>query len=492
MKIAPKFTLALVAGILVVHVGAAVVRVQREVDLFQQDTTRDSKMLGRALAHAAESAWRTGGEAEVSRLIAHATMREDHVNVRWVWIDAPPGDARAPAAARQALEPLTRGRTAVARIDHDPALYTYVPIHLPGERITAIEVEDPYEYAQSYLRQSIINTSLATLLLVTLCALLAWVLGIVLIGRPVRLLVEQARRVGRGNLEQRLAIESRDEIGELAGEMNNMCDGLQQAYHRVEAATQARIAALEQLRHADRLTTVGTLASGVAHELGTPINVVDGYAQLLREDASAGERAHDSADVIMRQCKRMTQIIRQLLDFARSGGPKGTTADVGEVARETLRMLEPLSRKRQVKTTLERGDSAAVARIEYGAMQQVLANVVINGLHAMPGGGSLAIVISREHRAPGPDQPEADYLCVSVRDTGVGMDEEVRKRIFEPFFTTKDVGEGTGLGLSVAYGIVRDHGGWIDVISEPGQGSVFSIYLPLMIDAPRGGREQAA
>jgi signal transduction histidine kinase len=315
------------------------------------------------------------------------------------------------------------------------------------------------------------------LLLVALCALLAWVLGVAIIARPVRLLVEQARRVGRGDLEQRLAIETRDEIGELAREMNNMCDGLQQAHGRADAATQARLAAMEQLRHADRLTTVGTLASGLAHELGTPINVVDGHAQLLRDDATAGKRAHASADVISRQCARMTAIIRQLLDFARSEGPGGTTADLGEVARDTLRMLTPLTRKRQVKTTIECGDQAAVARIEYGAMQQVLANIVINALHAMPGGGSLCVRVCRERRAPEPSQPEVEYLCVSVQDTGIGMDEEVKKRIFEPFFTTKDVGEGTGLGLSVAHGIVHDHGGWIEVTSEPEQGSIFSIYL---------------
>jgi two-component system, NtrC family, sensor kinase len=207
--------------------------------------------------------------------------------------------------------------------------------------------------------------------------------------------------------------------------------------------------------------------------------VVEGYAQLLREDPAMPEQARDSADVISRQCKRMTQIIRQLLDFARRGGISGVAADLRQVASETLRMIEPLARKREVNTVLEQSDAAAIARIEHGPMQQVLANLVINGLHAMPKGGTLTVRVYQERAAPpGTGEPEADYLCVSVQDAGIGMDEEVRKRIFEPFFTTKEVGEGTGLGLSVAYGIVRDHGGWIDVASEPGQGSRFSIYLP--------------
>jgi two-component system, NtrC family, sensor kinase len=480
MKIAPKFTLALIAGILAVHTGSAAIRVQREVRLFQHDTSRDTKMLGRAIAYSAENAWRAGGDAEVARLIARATRREHHVSIRWVWLDAPPGHEQAPVVATGLLEPLAQGRSAIVRASkRDPAFYTYLPVDVPGDRIAAIEVKDPFEDAQSYLRQSVINISLATLVLVVLCALLAWGLGTVFIGRRVRLLVEQARRVGQGDLEQRLVIASKDEIGELAREMNKMCDGLQEAHERAEAATRARIAAMEQLRHADRLTTVGTLASGVAHELGTPINVVEGYAQLLREDPAMPEQARDSADVISRQCKRMTQIIRQLLDFARRGGISGVAADLRQVASETLRMIEPLARKREVNTVLEQSDTAAIARIEHGPMQQVLANLVINGLHAMPKGGTLTVRVYQERAAPpGTGEPEADYLCVSVQDAGIGMDEEVRKRIFEPFFTTKEVGEGTGLGLSVAYGIVRDHGGWIDVASEPGQGSRFSIYLP--------------
>jgi two-component system, NtrC family, sensor kinase len=480
MKIAPKFTLALIAGIVAVHTGSAAIRVQREVRLFQHDTSRDTKMLGRTLAYSAENAWRAGGEAEVARLIAHATRREHHVSIRWIWLDAPPGHEQAPTVAIELLEPLTRGRSTITRASKDdPAFYTYLPVNIPGDRIAAIEVKDPFDDAQSYMRQSIINISLATLALVALCALLAWGLGAALIGRRVRLLVEQARRVGKGDLAQRLMIASRDEIGELAREMNKMCEGLQHAHERAEAATRARIATMEQLRHADRLTTVGTLASGVAHELGTPINVVEGYAQLLREDPAISEQARESVDVISRQCKRMTQIIRQLLDFARRGGIRGALADLRQVASETLRMIEPLARKRDVKIILEQSADAAVARIEHGPMQQVLANLMINGLHAMPNGGTLSLRVYQDRAAPpGTGEPEADYLCVSVEDTGIGMDEEVRERIFEPFFTTKDVGEGTGLGLAVAYGIVRDHGGWIDVVSAPGQGSRFSIYLP--------------
>jgi two-component system NtrC family sensor kinase len=482
MRVSNKLTLTLIAGILLVHAGSAWTRVRREVELFHDDVARDSKVLGRALAHAVGKTWLTGGERAAIVLIEHATERESDLDIRWVWLDAPPGTAQAPMASLADLAPLRRGEAVSLRIGMaGSALYTYVPVDIPGDRLGAIQIADMLEEEQSYLRRSVINVAIATIILVILCAALAWVLGDALIGRPVKMLVEQARRVGQGDLSQRLVSHSRDEMGELADEMNRMCDGLQHARDRVASETQARISAMEQLRHADRLKTVGTLASGVAHELGTPINVIDGYAQLIREDRAASERATEGAEVIAKQCKRMTQIIRQLLDFSRRGRADGASSDLRDVARDTVRMLEPIARKRGVSLALEPGEGAAMARIAFGQMQQVLTNLVINGVHATPAGGAVSLAIRRVLAAT-PRDAGGEHLCVSVTDTGTGMDEETRKRIFEPFFTTKDVGEGTGLGLAVAYGIIQDYGGWIDVDSEPGQGSRFSIHLPLCPD----------
>jgi two-component system NtrC family sensor kinase len=489
MRVAHKLTLTLIGGILLVHAGSAWVRVQREVGLFEHDAARDSKVLGRALRHAVEKTWSTSGEDAAIQLVAHGNSRESHLDIRWVWPDAEPGDEHAPAASRAELARLDEGSFTLQLGDGEGAFYTYIPVMAPDGRQGAIEIGDAQHDEQSYLRRSIFIVALTSFVLVVLCAALAWALGDVFIGRPVKMLVEQARRVGRGDLGQRLAHRSRDELGELAEEMNRMCDGLQEAGERVFAETRRRISAIEQLRHADRLKTVGTLASGVAHELGTPINIIDGYAQLIREDRAASERAKEGAEVISKQCKRMAQIIRQLLDFARRGRPDGGTTDLRDVARDTLRMIEPLARKRNVAVELAHDDNPAVARIAFGQMQQVLTNIVINGVHAMPTGGTISLAV---RRAPGPpsESAAAGHVCITVADTGTGMDEETRKRAFEPFFTTKDVGEGTGLGLAVVYGIVQDHGGWIDVDSQPGHGSRFSIYLPASPDAASPGTEE--
>ena len=394
-----------------------------------------------------------------------------------MWIDGREG--RVPAIAADSLRPLDEGSAVVVRSnDGDGPVYTYVPVSIPGHGLGAIEIADPFVDERAYMRSSIVSTLVMTTALVGLCALATWVLGVTLIGRPVQRLVAQARAIGRGDLDQRLALPVTDELGELGREMDLMCDRLQEARSRLEVESQTRIRAVEQLRHADRLTTVGTLASGIAHELGTPINVIEGHSALIREDPDAGARAMESAQVISRQCKRMAGIIRQLLDFARRGGQHDTTTDAAAVARQTVHMVAPLARRRDVDASIHAPEGQTSVAIAFDQLQQVLANLIMNGVHAMPDGGQLSVRITRRTaRRPG-DERDAEFVAIGVADTGVGIDPGIADRVFEPFFTTKDVGEGTGLGLSVAYGIVQDHGGWIELESTPRHGSTFTVYLP--------------
>jgi signal transduction histidine kinase len=479
MKVAHKLSALLLGGILLIHGASATVWILRERAQIQEDFARDEKVLGRALSLAVAEIWRVAGEEAALTYVQQASDRRDEVEIRWVWLDAVAPHPQAPVASSDALRPLAHGELVVVHHGEDLAatVYTYVPAQIPGARAGAIEIADALIDEEAFLRENVVSALVTAGLLVVLCGLLAWSLGSAFIGRPIGLLVKHARNVGTGDLGQRLSSRSRDEIGELARALNQMCDGLQQARDRVDAEVAARLATVEQLRHADRLATVGTLASGVAHELGTPINVVEGHAQLIQEDRAANEQCKEYAEVITRQCKRMAQIIRDLLKFARRSGGSGGSTDLGDVVRETLRMLEPLTHKRDVTASVV-NEGAAIARIEFDQMQQVLTNIFVNAIQSMPDGGTVAVRISTERvETPGKAQDAAEYLCVRVEDSGVGMDEETKKRIFEPFFTTKDVGDGTGLGLSVAFGIVQDHGGWIDVVSESGRGSTFVIYL---------------
>jgi len=182
----------------------------------------------------------------------------------------------------------------------------------------------------------------------------------------------------------------------------------------------------------------------------------------------------------------ITAIIRQLLDFSRRRGPSLGPGDLRPLAGRTVELLASLARKRGVVIAVDAPEGAVTAQIDPGQIQQVLANLVVNGLQAMPSGGRLTLRLGRRYATPPSDVdgPAGEYATITVEDQGDGIVQEDLPRIFEPFFTTKDVGEGTGLGLSVAYGIVREHGGWIDVESTPGAGSRFTCFLRMASEEP--------
>ncbi|AKU96444.1 Sensor histidine kinase [Labilithrix luteola] len=252
---------------------------------------------------------------------------------------------------------------------------------------------------------------------------------------------------------------------------------------KVDDEIQQRESAVGQLRHAERLTTVGKLASGIAHELGTPLNVVAGRAALIASKRIEGDDARKSAEVIVAQTERMTAIIRHLLDFARRGGTRKTVVDLNRLVHETTSMIEPLATKHSARLQIE-ASTTVVASVNASEMQQVLTNLLVNAFHAMPRGGTVHVEVGKANVKSPPKHAKRapSYAVLRVRDEGTGIAPDHLPHIFDPFFTTKDVGTGTGLGLSVTFGIIRDHGGWIDVTTKLDQGTEFAIYLPQLPD----------
>jgi signal transduction histidine kinase len=255
---------------------------------------------------------------------------------------------------------------------------------------------------------------------------------------------------------------------------------------RLELEVSQRESAVEQLRHADRLNTVGKLASGLAHELGTPLYVVAGRASLIASRRVAGDEACKSAEVIVQQTERMTAIIRNLLSFARRGGARKSPLDLTRLVRETVTLLEPLAKKQGVAIHVMNG-TPHVAPVNAGELQQVLTNLVMNAVQAMPKGGAVRVTLEQGPVSTGPGRAARSgtpYARIRVKDEGTGIAPDVLPHIFDPFFTTKDVGDGTGLGLSVTFGIIRDHGGWIEASSTLGEGAEFVVFLPQNDDTP--------
>ena len=488
MRLARKLVFGILVGIIAVLVLSAWLRVRREIELYDTDMAHDDLAVGQAIAKAVTRIWRSEGEDAGLDFLRSFSPSESHVHVRWVWLDGTAGpDTTARLAATEIADAIA-GHELSRRSVEVGYQMTYVPLTAPSGRRGALELAESLQAEEDYVRRSVWNAALTTGTLLAVAAILAAVLGTLFVGRPVHQLVGKVRRIATGDLETPLSLQRHDELGELARAINQMCESLAAANEAARREAAARLAAVEQLRHADRLTTVGKLASGIAHELGTPLNIVAGRGYMIAAREATGDEIYENARIIMEQTERMTRIIRQLLDFARPRPVEKARTDLHAIATQTAALLRPMAEKEGVQIVLGGPDEPAVAVADGGQMQQVITNLVVNSIHASGNGGTVTVGFRPEVITPPFSHGGArgKYLCMYVEDTGHGMDSETQARIFDPFFTTKDVGSGTGLGLSIVYGIVRDHRGWIDVKSAVGQGTTISIHLP--IEAEEGPR----
>jgi signal transduction histidine kinase len=236
--------------------------------------------------------------------------------------------------------------------------------------------------------------------------------------------------------------------------------------------------AIAQLRHAERLNVIGTLAAGVAHELGTPLSVIAGNAEILDTEGLSRDKRHRASTTIVGQVKRMTDIISHLLEFGRRGGGARQLTDLRVLVAKAAKLLEPIALQSRCTIACADCPDEAKAMVNPGEIEQVLANLLLNAIQATPNGGTVRVSCEVE-RASRTRRGSASFAYVVVEDEGSGIRPEDLPQIFDPFFTTKGVGKGTGLGLSVTYGIVEDHGGSIHVKSELGRGSRFVVRLPM-------------
>jgi PAS domain S-box-containing protein len=241
-----------------------------------------------------------------------------------------------------------------------------------------------------------------------------------------------------------------------------------------------------QFRQAQKMEAVGMLAGGIAHEFNNLLQAVCGYTKLALEGLPPVEQPYQDLQLVLRSADRATALTRQLLSFGRRQVLERTQVDPNQVVVDLVKMLRPLIGENiEVRTLLATELSAIDA--DAGQLQQVLLNLCINARDAMPAGGRLTlrsqqVSLSEEFCACHPGTKVGRYVLLSVADTGSGMTADVRARIFEPFFTTKEPGRGTGLGLAMVYGMVVQHGGIIDVYSEPQLGTTFKLYLPIAGD----------
>jgi signal transduction histidine kinase len=243
-------------------------------------------------------------------------------------------------------------------------------------------------------------------------------------------------------------------------------------------AEEERARLQEQLRHADRLATIGQLAAGVAHELNEPLEIILAFSELVNENPDAPEQIVRDLEKILAASLHAREIVKNLLIFARQMPTIESTVDLSDIAAEALAFLESRFDKDNVRCVRELAPDLPAVTADPGQLNQVIVNLVVNAVQAMPEGGTLTV----RTRADG------EFVRLEVEDTGIGMTEETMRSIFLPFFTTKEVGKGTGLGLPVVHGIVTAHGGTVTAESEPGKGSRFEVRIPLHPPARKEGR----
>jgi signal transduction histidine kinase len=473
MKLARKLIAALALVLITLSGLSGYLGVRREVTLFENDMHRDHQALGAVLGRALAEVYKHGGRGDTMAALARLTADRTPV-VRW--LDDP--------RDRSALRPSDRP--------------TIIPVEVDGKVVGALQIAESLTTERAYIQRTIWRNVIVASALALGGSLVVFWLTMRLVGRPIQVLREKTRQIGAGNLGPPLEIAGRrDEVAELAADLNTMCEDLEAARRRIQSETEGRLHALDQLRHADRLATVGTLASGIAHEMGTPLGVMLVQARMIEERELNADETASAGKVIADQVDRISKIIRQLLDFARSRGRHVSPpaeplaleyADLAPLAGTAVALVRPLADRAKVRVVVE-GGPGVFARVDGGLIQQVILNLVMNALQASQAGSLVMITVARARETPpaeagaAPGEGESEFAQIVVEDQGSGIPPEILPRIFEPFFTTKDVGQGTGLGLAVSYGIVREHGGWIGVDSEVGRGTRFTVHLPV-VDVP--------
>ena len=284
--------------------------------------------------------------------------------------------------------------------------------------------------------------------------------------KPIRHLVFASKRLAEGDLTHRVQLKSKDEIGELGETFNFMVESLTDRDEQLKRYTQQKI------MESERLAIIGQLAAGVAHELNNPLGGVLVYSHLLLEDLDGEDPKRENLEKIVKQATRCKEIVKGLLDFARQTEPEIELADVNKILKDTLSLVENQALFQNIKISRSFCSSPPQVMVDKAQIQQVLMNIVFNAAEAMEGYGDL-IISTRVAEA---DQ----FMEIEFTDTGCGIPEENLERLFEPFFTTKEVGHGTGLGLAISYGIIQRQGGDIEVKSQVGKGTTFTIRLPII------------
>jgi two-component system NtrC family sensor kinase len=387
--------------------------------------------------------------------------------------------------------------TLVTRDGH-PHWEILAPLHVGRRAVGGIRILTSLEEVETYLADKRTRTILFTLISVAILILILAVFFSRAIHRPIQQLVRAMSEAEDGKLDVAVPVESRDELGLLTTHFNRMLSRISQfneeLNRKIEAATrelaqrneellqanESLFQAQRQLVQAEKLSALGHVAATMAHEIGTPLNSISGYIQLMLAEETGSESMTRRLKIIESQLDRLTQTIRNLLHSTRQPEPQLRALDINQLLETVMTLTQPGMSGREIQLVRRLDSSLPPVAGDPGLLQQVFLNLVNNALDAMPRGGILTLVTA----SPTASGQDGHWVEVAVQDTGTGMSLEVKQKALEPFFTTKAPGKGAGLGLSISEDIVRSHHGRMEIASEEGMGTTIRVQLPVF--SPEG------
>jgi signal transduction histidine kinase len=426
--------------------------------------------------------------SQAGELSEELSSAREHTEVRILVAGAPSPDASD--ASRRRLRDLVEARPLSVTDVSDHAFVYALPLRRPSalapdghEVAGAVEVTRSLRPLAAAWREDVLRTLPVLAVIVALVIVAVMLVARTLVSRPIEKLLAGIDDVARGDLSRVLLSEREDEIGALASRFNDMTFSLRESQAETERQNSARKKLEERLFQTEKLATIGQLAAEIAHEVGTPLNVIVGRSRAMAKKAGDPEAVTKNAEIVAEQASRITRIIQRLLDTARRkvGAAEDGLVDLNQITSATMEFLEGKFAAARVSRALHRADRLPPVKGDPDQLQQVFLNLLLNAIEAMPGGGQLRVETSLvTRRRPGLEvAPEQPVVVVEVADTGVGIPPGARDKIFEPFYTTREDRGGTGLGLSVSHGIIKEHDGWIEVDAGPGEtGTAFRVCLP--------------
>lgn len=487
-RISLKLSLTLIIGGFVIFGAYGAYELHMERGELLRAAERETLLLGHSLQAVVENAMR---DRQLSDIEETLTRLEHFAPSIGITIYDGQGRPLFPAGRTTSVDPhcavilqqaqQTREAVLISMPRSDPQeLALAVPIRDgKGDALGGLLVLRPLSDVQQTLhdlRNGIISS---VVLFALMTATLGPILGLFYISRPLSRLATAMKEVRSGNLASALPTKRKDEMSAITGEFNAMVTDLREARQRLEEEAESRRHLQHVLQEADKLITIGQLSAGLAHEIGSPLQILQGRARALFAHPADPAKVQRNAEILITQTERITRIVEQLLRFARRRSASSVKADLRTAITSVLDLMEHEAQRREVRLTLTGAEQFDHLQVDADSIQQIVLNLVANALAATPRDGQ--ITVSLAHIAMLMVNGEADIPAVRlvVADTGCGMSEDVQRQLFKPFFTTRADEGGTGLGLAVVKSLVAEQNGILAVESSPGAGSRFTVDLPI-------------